>query len=155
YDFPEGKKPFTVARYKGQENSSEREAIAANPPDILLTNFMMLELILTRYEETDRRVVEHCHGLDFLILDELHTYRGRQGADVALLVRRLRERLSAPDMVCIGTSATMSSAGTQADRNKTVAAVASKLFGTSITEHDVIGETLERVTDPAKGLEAV
>lgn len=78
--------PFTVARYTGQEKPAEREAIAANPPDILLTNFMMLELILTRFDDTDRRVVEHCKGLNFLILDELHTYRGRQGADVALLV---------------------------------------------------------------------
>lgn len=155
YGFADGEKPFTVARYTGQESAAERDAIATNPPDILLTNFMMLELILTRYEETDRRVVEHCHDLNFLILDELHTYRGRQGADVALLVRRLRQRLQANELVCIGTSATMSSAGTQADRNRTVAAVASKLFGTSITEHDVIGETLERVTDPAKGLEAV
>ena len=155
YGFAAGEKPFTVARYTGQESAAERDAIATNPPDILLTNFMMLELILTRYEETDRRVVEHCHDLNFLILDELHTYRGRQGADVALLVRRLRQRLQANELVCIGTSATMSSAGTQADRNRTVAAVASKLFGASITEHDVIGETLERVTDPAKGLEAV
>lgn len=155
YGFAEGDKPFSVARYTGQESAAEREAIATNPPDILLTNFMMLELILTRYEETDRRVVEHCHDLGFLILDELHTYRGRQGADVALLVRRLRQRLQAKDLVCIGTSATMSSAGAQDDRNRTVAAVASKLFGTRITEHDVIGETLERVTDPSKGIEAV
>ncbi|MBT2788022.1 MULTISPECIES: DEAD/DEAH box helicase [unclassified Halomonas] len=155
YGFPDDEKPFTVARYTGQEKTAEREAIANNPPDILLTNFMMLELILTRYEDTDRRVVEHCHGLDFLILDELHTYRGRQGADVALLVRRLRERLQATELVCIGTSATMSSAGTQADRNKTVAVVASKLFGTKITEHDVIGETLERVTDPSKDVAAI
>ncbi|MFN3581610.1 MAG: DEAD/DEAH box helicase [Pseudomonas sp.] len=155
YGFPEDEKPFTVARYTGQEKPAEREAIASNPPDILLTNFMMLELILTRYEQTDRRVVEHCHGLDFLILDELHTYRGRQGADVALLVRRLRERLQASGLVCIGTSATMSSAGTQADRNKTVAVVASKLFGVKITEHDVIGETLERVTDPSKDVAAI
>ncbi len=86
--YPEGKQPFTVARYTGQESKAEREVIANNPPDILLTNFMMLELILTRYEDTDRRVVEHCSGLKFLVLDELHTYRGRQGADVALLVRR-------------------------------------------------------------------
>lgn len=155
YGFPEDEKPFTVARYTGQEKPAEREAIASNPPDILLTNFMMLELILTRYEETDRRVVEHCHSLDFLILDELHTYRGRQGADVALLVRRLRERLQAGELVCIGTSATMSSGGTQADRNKTVAAVASKLFGVKLTEHDVIGETLERVTDPSKDVAAI
>lgn len=155
YGFPEGKKPFSVARYTGQESAAEREAIASNPPDILLTNFMMLELILTRYEGIDRRVVEHCQGLEFLILDELHTYRGRQGADVALLVRRLRERLRASKLVCIGTSATMSSAGNLGARNKTVASVASKLFGTSISEHDVIGETLERVTDPSKDVAAI
>src|SRR5690606_7748481 len=155
HGFPDDTKPFTVARYTGQESTSEREAIADNPPDILLTNFMMLELILTRYEKTDRRVVENCHGLDFLILDELHTYRGRQGADVALLVRRLRERLQAQNLVCIGTSATMSSADNLTDRNKTVAAVASKLFGTQITEFDVIGETLERVTDSTKDVNGI
>ncbi len=155
YGFPEGKRPFSVARYTGQESTIEREAIVADPPDILLTNFMMLELILTRYEETDRRVVEHCHGLEFLILDELHTYRGRQGADVALLVRRLRERLQASKLVCIGTSATMSSTDDLADRNKTVAAVAGKLFAATISEHDVIGETLERITDPSKDVAAV
>ncbi len=155
HGYASDQQPFTVARYTGQESSSERERIKNNPPDILLTNFMMLELILTRHEEIDRGVVEHCAGLEFLVLDELHTYRGRQGADVALLVRRLRERLQANNMVCIGTSATMSSTGSQADRNKTVADVASRLFGTTITELDVIGETLERVTNPAKDIPAV
>jgi superfamily II DNA/RNA helicase len=155
YGFPEGKRPFSVARYTGQETKTERTAIADRPPDILLTNFMMLELILTRFDEVDLRVVEHCHGLEFLILDELHTYRGRQGADVALLVRRLRERLQADTLVCIGTSATMASTGSQADRNKTVAEVASKLFGASITEQDIIGETLERVTDPLKDVPSI
>lgn len=155
HGYASGQQPFTVARYTGQEKAEERKAIADSPPDILLTNFMMLELILTRFDEDDRRVVEHCHGLEFLILDELHTYRGRQGADVALLVRRLRERLHADELVCIGTSATMSSTGNQADRNKTVAEVASKLFGAQITEQDVIGETLERVTDPLKDVPAI
>ena len=155
YGYPAGQQPFTVARYTGQESKAERDAIADNPPDILLTNFMMLELILTRFDEVDRRVVDHCQGLEFLILDELHTYRGRQGADVALLVRRLRERLQANELVCIGTSATMSSTGNLADRNKTVAEVASKLFGARITEQDIIGETLERVTDPLKDVAAV
>ncbi|MBV6447969.1 DEAD/DEAH box helicase [Nitrosomonas sp.] len=155
FGYPEGQQPFTVARYTGQESTSEREAIASQPPDILLTNFMMLELILTRFDEVDRRVVDHCQGLEFLILDELHTYRGRQGADVALLVRRLRERLQADELVCIGTSATMSSTGTFADQNRTVAEVASKLFGTRISEQDIIGETLERVTDPLKDVAAI
>jgi Lhr-like helicase len=148
-------RPFTVKRYTGQESKVERTAIADDPPDILLTNFMMMEYILTRFDEVDRRVVEHCEGLEFLVLDELHTYRGRQGADVALLVRRLRERLKAAKLVCIGTSATMSSAGIQADRNRVVAEVASKLFGTPISEHDVIGETLERVTNPLKDVDAI
>ena len=48
-------------------------------PDILLTNFMMLELLMTRQNAFDRAVIANCHGLDFLVLDELHTYRGRPG----------------------------------------------------------------------------
>ncbi len=154
-DYPEGSRPFSVARYTGQEERAERERIAQSPPDILLTNFMMLELILTRYEPIDRRVVENCRGLEFLVLDELHTYRGRQGADVAMLVRRLKQRLSAERLLCIGTSATMSTTGTIEDQNETVAEVASKLFGVQITAHDVIGETLERVTDDTLDLNAV
>ena len=151
HGYAEKARPFTVARYTGQESSSERSGIANNPPDILLTNFMMLEYLLTRSDDNDRQVVSHCEGLEFLVLDELHTYRGRQGADVALLVRRLRERLRADKLVCIGTSATMSSDG---DGNA-VAEVASKLFGTRIETSDVIGETLERVTNEEKIIDTV
>jgi hypothetical protein len=57
--------------------------------------------------------------------------------------------------VCIGTSATMSSADREDDRNQTVAEVASLLFGTGITALDVIGETLERVTNPTRDIAAV
>lgn len=146
---------LSIARYTGQESSAERQALAEEPPDILLTNFMMLELILTRYEEVDRKVVNNCQGLEFLVMDELHTYRGRQGADVAMLVRRLRQRLKAENLLCIGTSATMSSTGTAEDQKRTVATVASKLFGTAIDETDVIDETLERATEPSIGVETV
>lgn len=146
YGYAADQQPFTVARYTGQESSAERKNIADNPPDILLTNFMMLELILTRFDQDDRRVVEHCHGLEFLILDELHTYRGRQGADVALLVRRLRERLQAQHLVCIGTSATMSSIDAQSDRNNTVADVASK-FGEYRTQRLVLA-AWDRIETP-------
>jgi len=155
HDYPASNLPFSVARYTGQERQQIRQDIAGNPPDILLTNFMMLELILTRYEPIDRQVVENCRGLEFLVLDELHTYRGRQGADVAMLVRRLRQRLCADDLICIGTSATMSSKGTAEDQQRSVAEIASKLFGTEISQHDVITETLERVTDPGFGLNSV
>ena len=124
-----GDRPITFARYTGQEDRDERRRVADDPPDILLTNFMMLELLMTRQEELDRRVIGNCAGLRFLVLDEFHTYRGRQGADVALLVRRVRERLQPEKLLCIGTSATMASEGSLEDKSQVVAGVASKLFG--------------------------
>jgi len=138
--------PISVARYTGQERDEERRRIADNPPDILLTNFMMLEYLMTRQDELDKKVIGNCTGLRFLVLDELHTYRGRQGADVALLVRRVRARLAADRFQCIGTSATMAS-GTNEARNEAVASVASRVFGIEIKPTQVIGETLRRVTD--------
>ena len=143
---PDGLKP-TVARYTGQESQQEREAIANFKPDILLTNFMMLELLMTRQDKLDQAVIGNAQGLDFLVLDELHTYRGRQGADVAMLVRRVKERLSpSKELICIGTSATMSSSPDELERAKAVAAVATKLFGQQIAPTGVIDELLERAT---------
>jgi superfamily II DNA/RNA helicase len=144
-----GAKPLTFARYTGQEDTETRRAIADNPPDILLTNFMMLELLMTRQDEIDRKVIGNCSGLRFLVLDELHTYRGRQGADVALLVRRVRERLAPENLQCIGTSATMASEGSLEDKARVVARVSGKLFAADIPESNVVVETLERVTDPS------
>ncbi|WP_264996316.1 DEAD/DEAH box helicase, partial [Kozakia baliensis] len=123
----------TFERYTGQESDSERKRIAAAKPDILLTNFMMLELLMTRQDGLDQNVVANMEGLEFLVLDELHTYRGRQGADVAMLVRRVRERLGAKNMLCIGTSATMASGDDDAGR-KSVARVGTTLFGSSVHE---------------------
>jgi len=150
-----GDRPVTFARYTGQEDGDERRRVAEEPPDILLTNFMMLELLMTRQDELDRRVIGNCAGLRFLVLDELHTYRGRQGADVALLVRRVRERLQLEKLLCIGTSATMASESSLGDKSRVVAGVASKLFATSIAESNVIVETLERITTSAATADSV
>ncbi len=145
--YPDGKQPVTFARYTGQESEEERSRIAQNPPDILLTNYVMMELLMTRFQETDKAVRRHANGLRFLVLDELHTYRGRQGADVAMLVRRVRERFN-QDLLCIGTSATMASEGSVAERNLVVARVAGDLFGVQVKPENIITETLEPVTDP-------
>jgi len=143
----DGLKPV-VRRYTGQESQDERQRIANNPPDILLTNFMMAELLLTRQDALDTRVIENASSLEFIVLDELHTYRGRQGADVAVLVRRLRNRC-APGRkpICIGTSATMASEGDDQGRARAVADVASRIFGASIGPDAVIDESLQRATD--------
>ncbi len=144
---PEDLKPV-VRRYTGQESQEERQRIADNPPDILLTNFMMAELLLTRQDALDTKVIDNASGLEFIVLDELHTYRGRQGADVAILVRRLQDRCApAKAPICIGTSATMASEGSEAGRAKAVADVASRLFGASIGPDAVIDESLQRATD--------
>ena len=142
----------TFARYTGQEGPEERERIKNNPPDILLTNFMMLELLMTRQNDLDRKVIENCRGQRFIVLDELHTYRGRQGADVAMLMRRLKTRTGDPKHppICVGTSATMASEGDAEERNAAVARVASKIFSAEIGADAVVTETLRRVTETSK-----
>lgn len=137
----------TFRRYTGQEEDSEREEVRRLKPDILLTNFMMLELLMTRQDARERDIIDNAKGLDFLVLDELHTYRGRQGADVAMLVRRVRDRLC-PDRtpLCIGTSATMASGDGETTR-QAVADVAGRLFGTRVSPDAVIDESLRRATD--------
>ncbi|MEY9189147.1 DEAD/DEAH box helicase [Bradyrhizobium ottawaense] len=154
-DLPNDLRPV-VRRYTGQESQEERQRIADNPPDVLLTNFMMAELLLTRQDELDTKVIENAKGLNFIVLDELHTYRGRQGADVAILVRRLRNRCAADKApICIGTSATMASEGSDVGRAKAVADVASRLFGTSIGPESIIDESLQRATDDRLKLDDV
>jgi superfamily II DNA/RNA helicase len=149
-----GTEPFTFGRYTGQEDETERTRLATNPPDILLTNFMMLELLMTRQNQNDRSVIENAKGMRFLVLDELHTYRGRQGADVGMLVRRVREALS-DGIVCVGTSATMASADGKRRLNEVVSEVATRIFGIAVKPASVITETLQRVTPDALNVEAV
>jgi len=144
FGYPDGKGSVTFERYTGQEND-QKNRIMSNPPDILLTNYVMLELILTRPEER-KTLVNAAQGLRFLVLDELHTYRGRQGADVSMLVRRVREALHANHLQCIGTSATLAGAGSLEQQRVEVASVASILFGDTVHAESVIGETLRRAT---------
>jgi Lhr-like helicase len=145
---PEKNSPIRVARYTGQETSDERDSIANRPPDILLTNFMMMEYLLTRQKERDREILKACDDLDALVLDELHTYRGRQGADVAMLIRRIRAH-AGKDFLCIGTSATMSS-GNRDFRKEAVSRFSSSIFGCPIDPAAVIDERLIRITDPER-----
>ena len=153
WGYGEGNEPVTFARYTGQESEEDRARIAAQPPDILLTNYVMLELMMTRFLETDKAVRHHAAGLRYLVLDELHTYRGRQGADVAMLVRRVRERFN-DHLLCIGTSATMASEGSAQDRHQAVANIAGRLFGAEVRTQEVITETLAPVTHAEPPIEA-
>lgn len=77
-----------------------RDEVQRAPPDLLITNYSMLEYMMLRpierpiFDKT-RAWLAACPDEKFLIvLDEAHLYRGAQGAEVGLLLRRLRERLA-------------------------------------------------------------
>jgi superfamily II DNA/RNA helicase len=134
--------PITFAQYTGQEKEPDRKKTQDELPDIILTNYMMLELILTRSKE--RQIRDSIFkNLKYLVFDELHTYKGRQGADVAMLIRRIKAQ-ALHKITCIGTSATMVSGGGIYDQKRVIADVAQKIFGTRFSEDQIIHEYLER-----------
>ena len=121
-----------------------RDEIRATPPDILLTNYVQLELLLTRLDDRKLFPPERREVLQFLVLDEIHTYTGKRGADVACLVRRLKERTGTIGKLrCIGTSATMHSDVPGGDPREPVAKFASKVFGEPFLAEDVVREREE------------
>ncbi|HCK78484.1 MAG TPA: DEAD/DEAH box helicase, partial [Actinobacteria bacterium] len=144
-----------VRKYTGQESQAEKDAVLDNPPDILLTNYVMLELLLTRPAERQRLIDRSKDTLKFLVLDELHMYRGRQGADVSLLVRRLTNAVKR-DIQCVGTSATLAGSGlTRAEQREEVAELAARIFGTPFAADNIIGERLVRATQGDIDMKAV
>lgn len=132
--------PFTYAKYTGQEKQEDRDKVIANPPDILLTNYMMLELLMVRKADESLRN-SFLDNIEFLVYDELHVYKGRQGADVSLLNRRIKAAAKNKNIICIGTSATMAT-GTVDEQKSEVAKVASRFFDISFHPDDVIVESL-------------
>lgn len=140
--------PITFIKYTGETGEASRVEMREKIPHIVLTNYVMGELMLVRPE--DRNILDRQKGgFRFLVFDELHTYRGRQGADVAMLIRRLKERGAAPDPILIGTSATMISSreASPEERKSAVAGFATRIFGRPLSQGQVIEETLAPFTE--------
>src|SRR5258705_1805044 len=125
--------PITFGQYTGQEDDETREKMKRNPPHILLTNYMMLELIMTRGGKDVEIRNNIFENIKYLVFDELHTYRGRQGSDVSILIRRIKAGAK-NKITCIGTSATMISSNnsTILKQKEEVAKIGSLIFGTDI-----------------------
>ena len=104
---------------------NHRDAIRANPPQVLITNFSMLEYLMER--PIDAPIFENAR-LQFLVLDEVHAYRGVQATEIAFLIRRLKDRLGVENLVSIATSATLGKPGDPESEAK-VCQFASDLFG--------------------------
>ncbi|MGQ4538423.1 DEAD/DEAH box helicase [Dermabacteraceae bacterium P7074] len=147
---------ITAALYTGEAGISarkavdkdglitDRETIRNNPPDIILTNYKMLDQLLLR--APDHRIWRaSATNLRYLVLDEFHTYDGAQGTDVAMLIRRLRRVLEhhAPSresvhLVPVATSATLGGSGKQG--TDTMREFAQTVFGCDFPPESVIGE---------------
>jgi DEAD/DEAH box helicase domain-containing protein len=154
------------AIYHGITNHAVQQE---DPPDILLTNYKMLDFLLLRPQDQNLWRFNSPGVLQFLVMDELHTYDGAQGSDVACLIRRLKERLEIPQgqLCVVGTSATLDdrdprselqiglNAASNVDAVETssdrLARFASTLFEENITAEAVIGEdrlTVEEIVRP-------
>jgi DEAD/DEAH box helicase domain-containing protein len=126
----------------------DKQTILDSPPDILLTNFKMLDYALLRhnYHRLWVHNLKHPELLRFLVLDELHTYDGAQGSDVANLIRRLKLKLQVPKgQLCpVGTSATI---GSGADAVTHLVDFATRIFGETFDAEAIIGETRMALED--------
>ena len=118
-----------------------KNTLRKSPPDILLTNYKMLDFLLMRPK--DQVLWQHNTPdlLKYLVVDELHTFDGAQGSDLAMLIRRLKARLGVKteDLICAGTSATLGSE-TQMDD---LANYAANIFDTHFDRNSIIGESRE------------
>ena len=145
----EGKDAAKYPKSMGKENIIEnRESIISSPPDILLTNFKMLDYGLMKNNYNDLWLGNYKDNslLQFLVLDELHTYDGAQGTDVANLIRRLKIKLDIPEnhLCPVGTSATIGS-GNEAPQ--LLSEYASKIFGEKIEPNCIITENRVQIDD--------
>ena len=122
-----------------------KETLRKNPPDILLTNYKMLDYLLMRPKDQPLWIRNSPDTLRYLVVDELHTFDGAQGADLGMLIRRLKARLSVPKnhLICAGTSATLGSE----DQMDDLAKFASDIFDTHFDRHSIIGETRQAYDD--------
>lgn len=124
-----------------------RTEMRDHPPDILLTNYSMLEFLLLRPDDSPLFDEGRGKTWHFLVLDEAHQYRGSRGMEMAMLLRRLKQRLREGGcehpLRCIATSASL---GEGAKAGGDVARFAAELFGEPFVEDDVIIEEREAVS---------
>ena len=151
---------ITFGRYTGdtRENDKEgrpdeapaeecwsRDAIRRRRPNILITSYRMLEYLLVRRQDQPIfRPGGAPTNLRYLVLDEVHTYDGALGAEVACLVRRLRGHLDLKgrSLVCVGTSATVGH-----HQGDAVCAFASELFADTVDRAGLIEERYAEMPD--------
>ncbi len=150
YESPELRGNVTAGMYVGgqthtasrvmSENGiiTDHETMLNQAPDILLTNYKMLDYLLVRPKDARLWQDNEAETLKYVVVDELHTFDGAQGTDLACLLRRLKHRLGIYSgyLCCVGTSATMGSK----DNYQNIIKYASEIFGEPFEQDAVITE---------------
>ncbi|MGW0791217.1 DEAD/DEAH box helicase [Streptomyces sp. NPDC002911] len=151
-----GDKPSQEFKQANPTITVDRDEIRRTRPDILITNYKMLDLLLQRPE--DQRLWQDS-SLAYVVLDEFHTYDGAQGTDVAMLLRRLGSvtGLAEPGRplgpVCpVATSATLGENGPGENGRTTgggpgMLEVAGQVFGVPFPPESVVGEDRRSTRD--------
>ncbi|MEV0524008.1 DEAD/DEAH box helicase [Streptomyces sp. NPDC050439] len=129
---------------------TRRQDMQLSSPDILITNYKMLDLLLQRSADAP---LWDSSDIRYVVVDEFHTYDGAQGTDVAMLLRRLAAAVGATrpgrplgTITPVATSATLG-AGTDADGAQQLLDVAGAVFGAEFTEDAIVGEDRQTVDD--------
>ena len=140
-----------VTQQRDAELITRHEA-QQNPPDILITNYSMLEYMLMRpierpiFESTRKWLTENPDETFLLVIDEAHLYRGAAGAEVGLLIRRLTARLGiAPERLQV--VATSASFGNRPEART----FAAQLTGKSPDDFDVVEGELSKRPNAKEG----
>jgi DEAD/DEAH box helicase domain-containing protein len=122
---------------------TDRDTLRKHPPDILLTNYKMLDYLMLRPRDRQLWALNTPTTLRYVVVDELHTFDGAQGTDLALLLRRLRARLKTPanHLICAGTSATLGGASDTTPLQD----YARQVFGVPFDEAAVVTESRQSV----------
>ena len=121
-------------QYPAENELISREQMKAAPPNILVTNYAMLEYLLVRPKESEffsEKLQKYWH---FIVLDEAHVYNGSTGIEVSMLLCRLRARLQKNDIQYILTSATLGSE----DENEQVAHFGTDLCASPFRAENVV-----------------
>lgn len=126
-----------------------RSEMRATAPDILLTNYSMLEYLLLRPKDSPFFDSGAGRYWEYLVVDEAHQYRGARGIEMAMLIRRLKQRIAeggqGQRFRCIATSASLIS---EDKSDESIAAFATELFGEPFLAEDVIlGKRLETASN--------
>ncbi|MBN1947324.1 MAG: DEAD/DEAH box helicase [Bradymonadales bacterium] len=133
------------------EECYSRAELRERQPRILLTNYSQLEYLLLRDKDLD---LFRAAPLRFMVFDEVHTYTGALGSEMACLIRRLRHvaRKGVGDIVCIGTSATVQESESRIDATRPTTTFASRLFGVPADRVELVTEHYRRLAPGDRGL---